>query len=122
MKPEDIDGLAFLGSAHYQLGNYEAGLEYFNRLVRLDEENGRWYLYRGIYFFKKRDLKDAEGQLKFALDLNPSLYTAHYYLGKIYEERGESESALEELKLYRQNMSATVGKDADEPAPGILIE
>jgi len=122
LQPDDLDGLALLGFCYYAIDKFEFGLEYFNRLIRLDNKNGKWYLYRGIYFFKKNDLNDAEGQFRFALDLDPSLYTAHYYLGKIYKERGELDSALEELRLYRQYMPATVGEETGDPVPAILIE
>ncbi len=122
LEPDNLEGLALLGSCYYALKKYEAGLAYFNRLIRLDEKNGNWYLYRGIYFYKNDNFNDADGQFRFALSLDPSLYTAHYYLGKIYEERGELESALEELQLYRQHMPATVGEEDSEPVPGIQFD
>jgi tetratricopeptide (TPR) repeat protein len=122
LEPENLEGLELLGICYYRIGKFESGLQYFNRLIRLDEDNGKWYLYRGIYFYKKQDLNDAEGQFRFALDLDPSLFTAHYYLGKIYEERGELQSALEELRLYRQYMPAALGEDVDEPVPGIMFD
>ena len=97
LEPENSECLALLGYCCYEIEEYERGLEYFNKLIRMDDKNGNWYLYRGIYFFKKKDLNDAEEQFRLALDLNSELYVAHYYLGKIYEERGELQSALEEL-------------------------
>ncbi len=122
LEPDDLRGLALLGACYYAVDEYETGLKYFNRLIRLDEQNGKWYMYRGIYFFKKNNLNDAEGQFRFALELDPSLYATHYYLGKIYKERGEVDSALEELKLYRQYMPATVGEDDKEPLPEVLFD
>jgi tetratricopeptide (TPR) repeat protein len=122
LEPENSECLALLGFCYYGIAEFDRGLEYFNKLIRMDEKNGNWYVYRGIYFFKKKDLNDAEEQFRLALDLNSELYIAHYYLGKIYEERGELETALEELRLYRQHMPATVGEDAEEPVPGILFE
>jgi len=122
LEPDHLEGLALLGACYYAVDEYENGLVYFNRLIRLDENNGKWYMYRGIYFFKKNDLNDAEGQFRFALELDPSLYATHYYLGKIYKLRGEVESALEELRLYRQYMPATVGEDDREPIPEILFD
>jgi tetratricopeptide (TPR) repeat protein len=101
--------LALLGRCYYDLSEYESGIRYFNKLVRLDAQGGEWYYYRGIYFFRKNNMEDARNQFEMALNLDSTLYTCHYYLGKIYESNGNDKKAVEELRLYRESMRTIQG-------------
>jgi tetratricopeptide (TPR) repeat protein len=104
IKYPGVETYALLGKNYYQLGDYELGVSYFSKLVSLEKEKGEWYLYRGMYFFYKKDFGDAKGQLEYALQLDDGLVESHYYLGKIYVSEGRTAEALKELILYRQKM------------------
>lgn len=96
--------LQLLGKNYYAIGDFETGVTCFNKLLKIDQKNGKWYLYRGIYFYSKKDFKDAGEQFKYALKLNDQLIEAHYYLGKIYMSDGNTSDAYNEFKIYRKQM------------------
>jgi tetratricopeptide (TPR) repeat protein len=106
---KDVNSLFLLGKAYYQIKNFEAGLNCFNQLIKIDESVGQWYLYRGIYFYQKNDFEDAESQLLYALNLDSTIVEAHLFLGKIYEMQGKNDQALDHLRLYRENMRDIMG-------------
>jgi tetratricopeptide (TPR) repeat protein len=95
--------LQLFGLSYYALGDYERGVGYFNKLLNLDKEEGVWYYYRGIYFFKKNDLGDAKSQFLLALRLNNMLTEISYYLGKIYLAEGDPEAAREQFINYQNS-------------------
>jgi tetratricopeptide (TPR) repeat protein len=107
--------LALLGRSYYGLADYESGIPYFNKLVRLDAKKGEWYYYRGIYFFRKNNMEDACNQFEVALDSDSSLYDCHYYLGKIHELQGNIKKAVEEFRLYRESMRLLQGLGTENP-------
>lgn len=100
--------LELLGKSYYQVDEFEKGLSYFNQLIKLDENSGEWYMYRGIYFYRKSNLEDAESQLLYALELDDTLDDAHLFLGKIYESQGKVKLALDHLNKYRMSMRKTI--------------
>ena len=108
-KTSNQEVLALLGRSYYSLNDYESGLRYFNKLIRLDVQGGEWYYYRGIYFFRKNNMEDARNQFEMALNFDSTLYTCHYYIGKIYELKGDTQRAIEELRLYRESMRTIEG-------------
>jgi tetratricopeptide (TPR) repeat protein len=117
---EDVNGLFLLGKSYYQIRNFEAGLDCFNQLIKIDDTVGQWYLYRGIYFYQKRDFEDAESQLLYALDLDSKIIEAHLFLGKIYEAQGKNQLALDHLRRYRENMQNGIGSmEIENSIPGL---
>ncbi len=99
-----VKSLQLFGENYYALNDYEKGVLYFNKLLKLQKDEGEWYLYRGIYFFKKKDYNDARSQLEYALKLDQNLIEVHYYLGKIFVEEKNTSEALREFQIYRQQM------------------
>lgn len=52
----------------------------------------------GLVKLKRGQLDDAERLLKEALAMNPDPVRAHYYLGELYERRGEYKLAMEHYR------------------------
>ena len=96
--------LRLLGRNYYALKDYNTGLTYFNILMNRDQSEGLWYFYRAIYFYHKNNDDDALSQFQQALRLDPTLYDAHYFIGKIYERNKEYHSAWESFRLFRESM------------------
>jgi tetratricopeptide (TPR) repeat protein len=102
---ETTDEVLYLfGRNYYALKDYDAGLSYFNRLMQRDRSNGRWYFYRAIYYYQKCDFTDALSQFKQALVIDPTIYDAHYFIGKIHERNKEYRAAWESFRLFRESM------------------
>ena len=53
---------------------------------------------KGVLLFRNNKLDEAEKVLLDALTLNPSPELAHYYLGRIYEQKGQQAKALEQYR------------------------
>lgn len=67
---------------------------------------------KGIILYRQGHLAEAESTLLDALSLNPEPAHIHYYLGKIYEKKGEPAKALEH---YREALQRLLN-EPDEPA------
>ena len=94
--------LYLYGKNYYALEDFTTGVTYFNKLLNEDEGRGRWYFYRGIYFFSQKDYNDAKGQFEHGLKLDNTLYETHYYLGIIFFNEGNNTAALKEFQNYQQ--------------------
>lgn len=71
---------------------------------------------KGISLFRRDKLDEAEAVLTEALSLNPSPELAHYYLGRICEQKGQSAKALEH---YREALKRFVHEtEPGTPKPG----
>jgi tetratricopeptide (TPR) repeat protein len=104
VSPSDSLALYLYGKNYYALNDFSTGVTYFNKLLNEDKDNGSWYFYRGIYFFNQKDYTDAKGQFEYGFALDETLYETHYYLGKIFLEEGDEGNALEEFRLFRQQI------------------
>lgn len=104
IKQSTVKSLRLLGKNYYALNDYEKGVSYFNTLISLEKDVGEWYLYRGIYFYYKKNYNDARSQLEYALKLDNGLIEAHYYFGKILVAEKKTKEALKEFQIYRQEM------------------
>ena len=76
---------------------YNKGLQYCNKILRIDSENALAYLYRGI-------IREQQNKVKLAIyDYNASLnseniaYMGHYQLGQLYLRKGIIKKGRQEL-------------------------
>ncbi|MFH1338984.1 MAG: tetratricopeptide repeat protein [Candidatus Omnitrophota bacterium] len=79
----------------------EANLEYEEVLrgaLAVDPQNVRIHKSLGQLYLRQEKLSDAQKTYEFIVDLAPSDPEARFYLGTIYEERGERPKAIEEFK------------------------
>jgi tetratricopeptide (TPR) repeat protein len=97
--------LYLLGRNYYALKDFDTGLPFFNILMNRDQSEGMWYFYRAIYFYQKADYEDALSQFKQALTLNPGIFDAHYFIGKIHEINKNYRAAWESFRLFRESMT-----------------
>jgi tetratricopeptide (TPR) repeat protein len=107
LKQSDLSDnvLHLLGRNYYALKDFDTGITYFNTLMKRNQSEGMWYFYRGIYFYQKENYQDAMSQFKQALIMNPSIYDAHYFIGKIHEINKEYRAAWESFRLFRESMT-----------------
>jgi tetratricopeptide (TPR) repeat protein len=67
---------------------------------------------KGISLYRHGKLDEAEKILLEALSLNPEPVRVHYFLGRIYEAKGDTAKALEH---YREALQKTLHEDGSEP-------
>jgi len=88
---------------HYRLGtalatrdDLKAGLPHLERAFQLDPQNLDIQKELSICYLRLDRLDDAERELTRLIERNDSYPEAHFFLGMIYEKRGENERAMEE--------------------------
>lgn len=59
---------------------------------------------KGIILFRRDRLEEAEQVLLEALNLNPEPARIHYYLGRIYEQQGQTAKALDQYRRSLQRL------------------
>jgi len=105
---ESIDGKNFLtrfmlARLYFQLGNIEKGITYINSLLQQEKNNGELYHYRGVYYYRKQNLKDARTQFLLALQMDNKLVEPLYFLGKIEFKSGNRKKASDYWNRYLQS-------------------
>jgi superkiller protein 3 len=98
---EDPRLLAELAAACERAERHEEALRWFRAVVRLDPQNAYMRVRLGAAFGRKGLRREAEGQLRTALELAPPpriRAEAHYNLGVVYSEEGRFGEAVAELE------------------------
>ncbi|MBK7406111.1 MAG: tetratricopeptide repeat protein [Phycisphaerales bacterium] len=96
--PADVEialDLADLDIASDQLDEAETLV---GTVLASQPEHRRAKQLQGVLLYRRNDLVGAEAVLLEALDLNPDPARVHYYLGRIYEQQGAPEKALEHYR------------------------
>ncbi|MHC4419174.1 MAG: TlpA disulfide reductase family protein [Planctomycetota bacterium] len=78
----------------------EAG-EIVDDVLTANPRHRRGKLMNGVVLYRADKLDEAEAALREALVLNPDPAQTHYYLGLVYEKKGDTARALEH---YRQSL------------------
>ena len=78
---------------------YEAALR--GALV-IDPQNIRIHKSLALVYLRSNKLSEAEKTYNFILNLAPSDYESHFFLGTIYEEQGKRYEAIEKFKAALQ--------------------
>lgn len=89
-----------LGDEAFEIADYMKAFNYFKIVLEHDTTNKEVYFKSGICLFgmNKNDTNSIKYFIKSALAINES----HYYLGKIYQLKGLSKKALEELYYFKK--------------------
>jgi tetratricopeptide (TPR) repeat protein len=73
----------------------------FERLAEQEPDNADVVYAAGVLALQLKDLDKAEQRLKQVLNLGQRMLEANYYLGRIYEEKGEPKAALKRYFAVR---------------------
>lgn len=101
--PEEAAKLFSVALELFQRGRIASALKVYLQAIEKDPSNAEYYTSIGMAYLEsgaevQPDEHAAMGAFLEAVKLNPESPKNHYYLGKIYERRGENEPAL----LYYQ--------------------
>ncbi|MCC6678513.1 MAG: tetratricopeptide repeat protein [Phycisphaerales bacterium] len=105
--PDILLDLADLSLATSQLDEAD---KLVSTVLEAQPENRRAKQIKGIALYRRGRLADAEPVLLEALNLNPEPQRIHYYLGRIYEQQGQTAKALEH---YREALRRFVNEPGD---------
>lgn len=90
-----IDFYTTLGYFYLDAGNYEKAEEWTNKALDENEAHGPAYDNLGQIAFRQGRYDDAKELLLKALDLRDTMADSKYYLGLIFEQEGDIETALQ---------------------------
>lgn len=100
--PCHAPALTHLGDVYWHVGRYDDAERVLQRSIWLDSMTSEPYVIMGKVQVKKKQFAPAEQFLLRALVMDPSSYTAHYFLGQAFREQGKIEAAEREMKAAAQ--------------------
>lgn len=114
LDPTDAEVQLDIAELHLMTGSPTEAEQVINELLKVQPEHRRARQVKGICLFREGRLPEAEAMLLESLKLNPEPGRVHYYLGRIYEQQGQTGKALEH---YREALRRTLHEPDDVPAP-----
>ena len=102
IKKETMENYLQLAREAVQQKDYDTATDHLISVLQQDKSNIDAYGIMGDMALSKKDLDAAEGYYFHQLELAPQSYEAHKNLGRLYLERSEYESAINEFKTAMQ--------------------
>jgi len=122
---KEMEILTRLGEISGTVGEWDAGLDYYNKLIKLSKERdddrrlAEAYRNIGLIQLRRGDWDNAASNLEDAYDVSRkigdirSMSKVHYNLGVLYERKGDYHIAL-------RNYGETMSKSVDMGESGII--
>lgn len=98
LDPDDPDIRLDIADLCIRTGDIAAARSMIDPILESNAEHRRARLLDGIACYKEGKLDDAERILTEALVLNPDPARTYFYLGRIYEQKGDQTKALEHYR------------------------
>jgi tetratricopeptide (TPR) repeat protein len=108
--PANPEALTLLAKIQFRLGEREAAIEQFTKIVKAHPDSGEAHMNLGVALAGSTDPSGALAELSEAVRLSPSSSEAHYFRARRLEELARSDEATTELKtaiaLRPENLEA----------------
>ncbi|HZP18240.1 MAG TPA: tetratricopeptide repeat protein [Terriglobales bacterium] len=118
LDPAMVRAHDLLGLCYDYMGDQDKAIASFERAVQLNRAQARpspWpHLDMAVSQVEIGRLKDAENNLREAVQYDPGLPRAHYELGRVLDQEGKTDEAVQELK-------AASADDPNYPEPHYLL-
>lgn len=111
-EPREARFQDLLGDAAMFEKNAKLALSYYNQSIKMQPDYFKPHVQGGIALFKLGRKAEAEAYLKKSNTLLPTA-PSHYLLGKIAEERGDTQNALKNFAVAADSKS-DIGKQSTE--------
>jgi len=85
--PENVEALLKLAELYFIVRQYQNGIDYVNRALRIDERNAKAYYIKGSIYRESGDTARAVSSLETAVEQDNRYRDAYYDLGIIYAAR-----------------------------------
>jgi len=112
--PDNRDVKLDLADLYLLKSDGQRAEEIVDAILAEDPRHHRARLLKGIALFRMWKLDEAERILKEVLVLNPDPARTHYYLGLLYELRGQQDQAVEH---YREALRRLLNEPGLPPSP-----
>jgi tetratricopeptide (TPR) repeat protein len=99
LDPAHVDAYGTIGGAYSQLGQFEKGLEFTDKAIRLSPHDSGliyWYADKASDYIGLGQYDQAIEWARRAVAVGPNDPSAHYVLGRAYGHLGQADKALEE--------------------------
>lgn len=120
MDPDNREIMLDLADLDIATGDLDSADDLAQKVLATQPDHRRAKQIKGIVLFRRGNYEESQAILEDSLKLNPSPEMAHYYLGKIFEHKGQTDKALEHYrdaaKLLLKD-SEPAKPAAKEPAP-----
>lgn len=113
--PENAEVMLDLADLELFQGDLDGAEAQIQKVLQSKPDHRRAKQLKGVLLFRRGQYNEAEVVLVEALNLNPSPEVAHYYLGRIYEQKGQTDKALEH---YREALRRFVHEPTAPAAAG----
>ena len=91
-----------LGDAYSRREMWDEAMGPLERSVWLNPNYSAPFILLGKGYLKKKELANADGVLRHALQLDPQNVSAHYLLGQTLMQLGKTEAAQKEMDRYKE--------------------
>jgi tetratricopeptide (TPR) repeat protein len=105
--PQDKITMLKIANIYKLTGNNTKALTFYDRLISMDKDNYDAYFNKGLVLANQKNYDDAIKCFERVIQLSPDYPYAYYSLGMAYEQKGDTDKALEYYYLYS-------GVEADE--------
>lgn len=103
INPDNATAHAYIGDILLTLGQYDDALKHFRVASELKSDPSLEYFRIGQIYYLQNNRLQAEASFKKALQSNPELVEAHFYIGLIsYRDGRNRQETLSHLKLFRE--------------------
>jgi len=119
--PANPQALAYLGDVAMKENDREKALPLLKKAVQLKSDLRIAYLDMGIILADRKEFPEALAALRRAEQLDPSQPDAHYRLGRIYKQMGDSAASEREFakvrELHEKDQGDIVRQMSNSPPP-----
>jgi tetratricopeptide (TPR) repeat protein len=102
------------GAAYLRLGNIQAALADFDRVLELDPKSARAFHLRGLAHEKAGDYTEAIADLSKAIEINPQYGAAYYSRANLFSKIGKTDQATEDIEMVTHLTEVNIETFADE--------
>ncbi len=98
--PQDKYTMLKIANIYKLLGNNTKALSFYDKLITLDKNNTDAYFNKGLVLANQKNYDDSIKCFERVIQLSPDYPYAYYSLGMAYEQKGDTNKALEYYYLY----------------------
>ncbi len=102
--PTDVEARLDLASLCMAMDRFDEARPLVDEVMKNQADNRRAKLLRGILLFHDEKFDEAEKVLNESLLLNTDPSRSHYYLGMVYEKKGQPDKAMEHYRKALQRL------------------
>ena len=98
--PQDKVTMQKIANTYKLLGNNTKAISFYDKILIIDPKNADAYFNKGLVLANQKNYDDSIKCFEKVIELSPDYPYAYYSLGLAYEQKDETQKALEYYYLY----------------------